>query len=138
MSQTDNRYQAGRWLLTAEEDLSAVETLFAAEKYAQACFLSQQAGEKAVKALWYLMDADPWGHSIKKLLTEFPNKSELPDFNDWLEKAALLDKYYISTRYPNGLPDLTPGQIYMKDDAQRGMDAARWLVKACRKRLENR
>ena len=52
MSRTDNRRQAERWLLTAREDLKAAETLLDAEMYAQACFHSQQAAEKAVKSLW--------------------------------------------------------------------------------------
>jgi HEPN domain-containing protein len=29
-----------------------------------------------------------------------------------------LDRYYIPTRYPNGLPDLTPGQVYFRKDAE--------------------
>lgn len=54
----------------------------------------------------------------------------------WLERGALLDKFYIPTRYPNGLPDLTPGQVYTLDDAQRGLQAARLLLEACRKWME--
>jgi len=132
MSRAENKYQAERWLLTADEDLRAARAIFAAEFFAQACFLAQQAGEKAVKAIWYLMDADPWGHSIKRLIVEFPHKAILPDLETLAEKAALLDKFYIPTRYPNGLPDLTPGQIYGKDDAERGIEAAEMLIAASR------
>jgi HEPN domain-containing protein len=135
MSQTNNFYQAQRWLLSAKEDLRAAEILFRADTYAQACFLSQQAGEKAVKSLWYLIDADPWGHSVVRLVTEFPRSSEIHDLKAWTETAALLDKFYIPTRYPNGLPDLTPGQVYGKSDAESGIDAARDLVDACEKWL---
>jgi len=99
--------------------------------YAQACFLSQQAGEKAVKGLWYLVDADPWGCSIKKLVLEFPEGSHLKNSDELADLAALLDKFYIPTRYPNGLPDLTPGQIYGRKDASAGIDAARTLILAC-------
>jgi HEPN domain-containing protein len=136
MSRTDNIYQAQRWLLSAREDLRAAEILFQAETYAQACFLSQQAGEKAIKSLWYLIDADPWGHSVVRMVTEFPRSGEIQDLREWTEQAALLDKFYIPTRYPNGLPDLTPGQVYGKGDAQSGIDAARNLVDACEKWLE--
>jgi HEPN domain-containing protein len=31
--------------------------------------------------------------------------------------AAALDRFYIPTRYPNGLPDLTPGKYYFQKDA---------------------
>jgi HEPN domain-containing protein len=32
--------------------------------------------------------------------------------------AAALDRFYIPTRYPNGLPDLTPGKFYFQKDAE--------------------
>ncbi|MCS6938587.1 MAG: HEPN domain-containing protein [Roseiflexus sp.] len=136
MSQAKNRYEAERWLRTAEEDLRAVEVLLQAGAYAQACFYAQQSGEKAIKSLWHLIDADAWGHSVQRLILEFPERSRLPDLEQWLERGALLDKFYIPTRYPNGLPDLTPGQVYTLDDAQRGLQAARLLLEACRKWME--
>jgi HEPN domain-containing protein len=132
MSEAKNRYQAERWLATAEEDMEAAKVLASAGKYAQACFFAQQSGEKAVKALWYLVDADPWGHSVQKLVSAFPRASDIPELEAWIEWGALLDKFYIPTRYPNGLPDLTPGQVYRADDAARGLAAAGELVAACR------
>ncbi len=54
MSAPKNRHEAERWLRTAEEDLQAAKTLQANEIYAQACFLAQQCGEKALKAMWQL------------------------------------------------------------------------------------
>ena len=50
----------------------------------------------------------------------------------WLSQAALLDKLYIPTRYPNGLPDLTPGQVYRHEDADHACHAARMPVAGCR------
>jgi HEPN domain-containing protein len=76
MSRSKNRYQAERWLTTAEEDLRAAELLFEKELYAAACFHTQQSGEKAIKSLWYLVDADPWGHSIQRLVIEFPQQAK--------------------------------------------------------------
>jgi len=138
MSQTRNRRQADRWLQTAEEDLRATRTLLQAGLYAQACFYAQQSAEKAVKSLWYRVDAEPWGHSVQRLVTEFPLPESLPDREQWIEHGALLDKFYIPTRYPNGLPDLTPGEVYRQSDAQRGLEAARQLVEKCREWLEQR
>jgi HEPN domain-containing protein len=136
MSQSKNRYQAERWLLTAEEDLRAAESLSQAGLYAPACFHAQQAGEKALKSLWYAVDAEPWGHSVQRLAADFPRQTEVSNLETWIEQGALLDKFYIPTRYPNGLPDLTPGQVYRQADAGRGIEAARLLVAACRKWLE--
>ncbi len=122
--------------MTAKEDLQAAEVLFRAEMYAHACFQAQQAGEKALKALWRLCDADPWGHSAKRLIAEFPRGAEIPDLQAWIDAAALLDKFYIPTRYPNGLPDLTPGQIYGNEDGRLGIEAARYLLAGCERWLE--
>ena len=54
------------------------------------------------------------------------------------KKFAHLDKFYIPTRYPNGLPDLTPAQVYRLDDAMRAVEAARALVTACRNYIMQR
>ncbi len=136
MSQSKNRYQAERWLTTAKEDLQAAQVLLEGKMYAQACFHAQQSGEKAVKALWYLVDADPWGHSIQRLISEFPRKDELTDLESWIKWGTALDRFYIPTRYPNGLPDLTPGQVYQQEDAQYAIGLARKLVEACQEWLE--
>ena len=136
MSVPKNLHQAERWLLTAREDLRAAETLAAAEMHAQSCFLAQQSGEKALKALWYASDTDPWGHSLQRLLNEFPHRAALEDASAVTEAAGLLDQFYIPTRYPNGLPDLTPGQIYGVADSRRGIAAARAIVAACRQWLD--
>jgi HEPN domain-containing protein len=136
MSRTKNRHQAERWLQTAEEDWNAAQVLLNSGMYAQACFYAQQSGEKAIKSLWYLVDADPWGHSVQRLVAEFPHCAEIADLDVWLGYGALLDQFYIPTRYPNGLPDLTPGQVYRLEDARRSLEAAHALIAACRKWLE--
>jgi len=135
MSQRKNQYQAERWLLTAEEDLGVAELLSRESMYAPSCFWCQQSGEKALKALWYLVDAKPWGPSIQRLVQEFPNRAEVVGLESWIEQAALLDKFYIPTRYPNGLSDLTPGQVYRQADAKRGIEAARLLLAGCKEWL---
>jgi HEPN domain-containing protein len=136
MSQSEDRYMAERWLATAEEDLRAAETLAAAGFYAHACFAAQQCGEKAIKALWYLIDEDPWGHSIQKLVMQFPALDYVAGSTALAEKAAGLDKFYIPTRYPNGLPDLTPSQSYFQQDAEKGIALASDLLTASRQWFE--
>ena len=73
--------------------------------FAPACFHAQQCGEKAIKALWYLEDLDPWGHSILKLVLDFPHHAALSDASQWEQDARILDQFYVPTSYPNGLPD---------------------------------
>jgi HEPN domain-containing protein len=124
MSTEKNLKEAERWLNTAVDDLETAIILRKNKKFAHSCFHAQQAGEKAVKAVWYFADADPWGHSIKKLIGDL--KSE--DKNLYTQLAPLdrpamvLDRFYIPTRYPNGLPDITPDIAFSDEDAEMCID----------------
>lgn len=73
MSVDKQAHEAQRWLETAQEDLEAARVLLREGKYSHACFLAQQSGEKAVKALWHSLGEDPCGHSIHKefLVSEY-------------------------------------------------------------------
>ncbi|MEW6287134.1 MAG: HEPN domain-containing protein [Chloroflexota bacterium] len=137
MSRSESLYEAKRWWLTDQDDLEAAKSLHEAQKFSHACFLSQQSAEKAVKALWFAIDSDPWGHSIQKLVMQFPQQDMLSDVQNWLMQAAYLDKYYIPTRYPNGLPDLTPSQVYNSQDSMQAIEKATFFLEETRKLLEN-
>jgi HEPN domain-containing protein len=136
MSQSDARYEANRWWLTAQDDLEAAKTMHQAGKHSHACFLSQQSAEKAMKALWFAMDSDPWGHSVQKLVMQFPQQARLPTIQNWITQAAYLDKFYIPTRYPNGLPDLIPSQVYNEQDSTQAIERAEFFLEESRKLLE--
>ena len=78
------------------------------ERFNLACFLSQQAAEKALKAFLIANKKEPWGHSVAELCETASMKDS--DFRNIKKHAATLDIYYIPTRYPNGLP----GGIHIK------------------------
>ena len=78
---------ARRWFNQAASDLEAADVLLTGEKYAQAAFWSQQAAEKAMKAVWIVLDRDPWGHSVARLIRDLSS-----------EEAGLL----MLSRYPIG------------------------------------
>jgi HEPN domain-containing protein len=124
MSQHNDHREAQRWLETATVDLDVARTLAAAGYHAHACFSSQQCAEKAAKAMWYSIGSDPWGHSIQALIEEFPRRADLDDADDLAKKAAVLDRFYIPTRYPNGLPDLTPEKTYFAADSEVALGLA--------------
>ncbi len=124
MSRASDRHEAQRWLDTAAGDLGAARALREARFHAHACFAAQQCAEKAAKALWYLIGADPWGHSIQALIEDFPLRDRLDNVEALIERAAALDRFYIPTRYPNGLPDLTPGETYFPADSARAINLA--------------
>jgi HEPN domain-containing protein len=113
-----------RWFETATEDLNAARALAAAGYHAHACFSAQQCAEKAVKAAWFLTGTAPWGHSVQKLLNEFSRKDQISDIEVMIENAIVLDRLYVPTRYPNGLPDLTPEKTYFAVDSEAALGLA--------------
>lgn len=90
--------------------------------------MAQPAGEKAMKALWYWHDVEPWGHSILKLVREIPPNTHFVADTAILHAASDLDKYYIPTRYPNGLPALTPHEVYGERDSSHALDQAKLIL----------
>ena len=134
MSTEKNIQEARRWVKKAEDDLDSANILKKNGKYAHACFHSQQSAEKAIKAVWYLSDADPWGHSIKKLIDDL-EKVDLKLFNKFkplLRPAMVLDRFYIPTRYPNGLPDITPDEAFAPEDAATCIKYANDIIDSVR------
>jgi len=87
MGQSENRHEAKRWLDTANEDYETALYLLKGKKYSHSCFYCQQTGEKSLKALWFYMDLEPWGHSVTKLILDFP-KMEMISFSEELTSAA--------------------------------------------------
>lgn len=98
---------------------------------AQACFTSQQAAEKALKAILYLSGARfvP-GHSLVELLERAAGRTDgLLHLQD---SARQLDQYYIPTRYPNGLPGGIPAEVFTGSQAEDAVDRARAFIEAAR------
>lgn len=127
MSMEKLRSNADRWYRQAVDDLDAAQTLVDAGKYPQGCFYAQQAGEKAMKALWFLHDLDPWGHSVARLIRDLPDDLK----SDWmplLEDALGLDKLYIPTRHPDALAELTPAEAYTRRESEVAIALARSIV----------
>ena len=135
MSLEKAREHAARWLQQAKADLKAAASSTTAGSHEWACFQSQQSGEKALKALWYYNGEDPWGHSLLKLIQDFPNDDVRGGLAVVVPDAQHLDKLYIATRYPNGLPDLTPTEVFSEKDARDAMEAAQRIIDVISTRL---
>jgi HEPN domain-containing protein len=100
--------RANDWMARAERDLVQARDSQAAGRHEWACFAAQQAAEKAVKALHLAFGQDAWGHVIAQLLRELPS----PPPAELVEKAKVLDNFYIATRYANGHPAGAPFEHY--------------------------
>jgi len=131
MSHKKNKEEAIRWLTTGQDDLDTAEILKKNQKHAHSCFHAQQAVEKALKGVWHFYDKDPWGHSISKLIQELEevDANAFSILNKFIDDAKKLDRFYIPTRYPNGLPDITPNMAYVEDDSRFSINAAKKILK---------
>ena len=128
MSVEKGREESGRWLLQARADMKAAEGSLSLGSFEWACFQSQQAAEKALKAFWFYHSEDPWGHSLVKLIQDYPDKTIKTELATLLPQAKMLDKLYIPTRYPNGLPGSTPSEVFTEAEARTAIDTAQELI----------
>ncbi len=137
MSLEKYRREADRWFLQAKADLRAAGNSAASDSFDWACFQAQQAGEKALKALWLSYAYDPWGHSLVKLIEDFPDEQVRSELLAFMPHAKRLDKLYIPTRYPNGLPDSIPADVFTEDEARAAMRTAEELLEELSGRLSS-
>jgi HEPN domain-containing protein len=96
------------WLAQAQRDLEQARASREDGRHEWACFAAQQSAEKAVKALHLHLGQEAWGHVVARLLQELP----LPIEPTLLDKARVLDNFYVGTRYPNGHPEGPPFEHY--------------------------
>ena len=112
------------WWVQAQADLQHARSARKEGAYEWACFASQQAAEKALKAVFEARGQKAWGHSATYLLQALADSGEsIPD--DLLDAARILDKHYIPTRYPNGLEQGAPTEFYTRKEAD---DAIRYTT----------
>lgn len=123
------------WLEEAEWDLENAEILLKNKRYNTVVFHSQQAAEKALKALLYFNNINGWGHSIFTLLEKYKELKKL-DLDDLSRYALNLDKHYITTRYPDALPDLAPHKAYNNQEAELAIEQSDKLIQFVKKEIE--
>ena len=121
------RSESDRWMAQAQHDLAAAEHAVEGDFHALACFLCQQAGEKAVAGYLFARGADHiWGHALADLCED---AMQLDTSFDVIKSVAmLLDKYHQPTRYPTGLPGGVPHEVYDDLDSDRALEIARDVI----------
>ncbi len=117
------------WMDQARGDLEHAKHDLEHGFYDWACFSSQQAAEKAVKAVFQKLGAEAWGHSVADLLTELSHRYTVPE--ELINGALELDKAYIPTRYPNAHPSGSPRERYIRDEAARLIGYAEQIITFC-------
>lgn len=123
-----NRYLD--WLNQSENDLLWAEHSLKGEFFAQTCFISQQAGEKALKAYCFFKGFDTIKtHSLFQIIKSLKENGTLE------QNARELDLYYISARYPDAFPEGAPFEIITKNQANRALASAREIYSVIRQRI---
>lgn len=123
----DARHEGRRWIQQAQIDLKWSRHLHAEGAYYLVCFLAQQVAEKALKAYIYAQGEElVVGHSVRRLCQRAGEYDD--QFRHHLDEWAILDSYYIPTRYPNGLPDDIPARVYNRPAAQTALTLAEEVV----------
>ena len=117
------------WMDEAQGDLEHARSDVAGGYYNWACFSSQQAAEKAVKAVFQKLNAEAWGHSVADLMGELSQRYEVSE--ELMNGALELDKAYIPTRYPNAHPSGSPRDRYTRKEAGRLITYAEEIVEFC-------
>ncbi len=116
------------WLRQAERDLEQAESSRREGRHEWACFAAHQAAEKAVKAVHLAEGQEAWGHVVAHLLAAVPG--EAPAL--LVEKARVLDNYYVPARYPNGHPDGAPFEHYGPLQSDTAISHAREILEFAR------
>lgn len=121
----DSKGNGARWLRQAEYDLNLAGRLLADGAYAYAAFFAEQAAQKSLKAFLLSRGARMVAiHSVGKLAQE----AALLDarFATVVMPGRRLDRHYLTSRYPDALPDpAIPAESYALEDAEEAVAAAR-------------
>ena len=114
--------ESSRWFLQAKDDFKFVQwVLKEGVFFDKGCFISQQAGEKVIKAC--LSDRGKRrviGHSLFEMIEDLIGIEK--NFRQISEPAKRMDRFYITTRYPNGLPGGSPFQVYSLSDLETAFE----------------
>ncbi|MBC8447231.1 MAG: HEPN domain-containing protein [Chloroflexi bacterium] len=127
--------EAERWLTQALRDLEAAQKLLHQKEYNWVCFIAQQAAEKAVKAVHLAR-----GESVERIHSIFAlikgdqraGVSAISQLSTLVEQARSLDKTYIPTRYPNGVPFGIPADFYSRENGEECIACAKEIIEAVR------
>ncbi|MCP4750335.1 MAG: HEPN domain-containing protein [Proteobacteria bacterium] len=103
-----NRYKD--WFAQSQRDLEQAVASRDEGRHEWACFAAHQSAEKAIKSLHLYHQQEAWGHVVAKLIGELPVVVD----EEMIDKAKVLDGFYIPTRYANGHPEGAPFEHYGK------------------------
>ena len=124
--------RASEWRRFAEGDLKSARVLLKEELFNEVCFHSQQCIEKLLKSILVQHGKQvPKTHRLVDLLEEVLRKG-----NRWeslRDRCAILDQYYIPSRYPDAVIGSKPTGLPSLQDAREALEIAEAIWSAIAK-----
>ncbi len=117
------------WFRQAKRDLETAKTLLKNSFFEWACFIAQQASGKTIKAVYQKLGAEGQAYSVSNLLRGLTEKIEV--FEDLIDRAKSLDRFYIPARYPNGWLSDIPAEYITGEDAQDAINNSEKILQFC-------
>lgn len=118
------------WFEKADHDLGAAFIMLRDGSFNDTiCFHTEQAVEKAIKGFMVSKGIIPERiHNLVKLSEKI--KPLLPEIVDYEKEIAILNDYYISSRYPSDAP-----VEYSKQEAKEAIEYAKEIVKFIKSKI---
>jgi HEPN domain-containing protein len=128
------REEALKWYQQALEDLLTAEQLFKAQRYYAVAFWSQQAAEKALKALLIFSGKIVRTHDLNEII-DIVEKELLINVSEIRDDANKLTIHYIVSRYPDAANSI-PARIYSINDAEDLLRRAKKVIEWVKQNLQ--
>ena len=125
--------RAQDWFDQAERDLAHAIHSVEAGHFDWSCFASQQAAEKALKAVYQALGGEARGHNLDGLLEGLGDRLEIPQ--GLADQVSELGKHYITTRYPNAHAGGAPFSHFTLGESQRAIEYAQEVLRFCSSQL---
>ena len=126
---------ARRWLAQAEHSLNVSHLMLDSGMGADACFHAEQTAQLALKAFLYARGRRFVNiHSDRTLAQECSKEDN--DFLPFVDAGTILDRYYLSTRYPDALPEpAIPFESFTQQEATQAVSFAEEIVGLVRTKI---
>jgi HEPN domain-containing protein len=129
------------WLRRAKADFKSAEDLFRNEDFADSTYHSQQAAEKACKALLIAENAFIEEHKISKWFKKVFNKKIDEDrLNEIIKNVMDLEVHWVKPKYPFAGKGYIwdPTKEYTKRIAEEALEKAKFVVSEIEKILKEK
>lgn len=119
---------ARRWLAQAEHSLSIATLMLENGAWSDTCFHSEQTAQLGLKAFLFVSGSRFINiHSVRQLAVDSTERDD--QFSRFIDYGAVLDRYYLGTRYPDALPEpAIPFQWFTESDARQALNHATEIV----------